>query len=62
VPRCELNGRVALVLRPRVYVAVAALRGLLGPVIDRWFERDERVAAAVRDMDDRADREQTTTA
>jgi NAD(P)-dependent dehydrogenase (short-subunit alcohol dehydrogenase family) len=57
-----IERRAPRIIRPRIYVAIAALRGLLGPVIDRRFERDERVAEAVRDMDARSEQEQTTTA
>jgi NAD(P)-dependent dehydrogenase (short-subunit alcohol dehydrogenase family) len=54
--------RAPRIVRPRIYVVISALRGLVGPLIDRQFERDETVGAAVREMDARAGSEQTTTA
>ena len=57
-----IERRAARIIRPRVYAPISALRGVLGPLIDRRFARDERVLDAVREMDARADSEQTTTA
>lgn len=57
-----IERRAPRIIRPRVYVAIAALRGVLGPLVDRQFERDERVMEAVREMDARAEQEQTTSA
>lgn len=57
-----IERRAPRIIRPRVYVAISALRGIIGPLTDRRFLRDERVLDGVREMDARADREQTTTA
>jgi NAD(P)-dependent dehydrogenase (short-subunit alcohol dehydrogenase family) len=57
-----IERRAARIVRPRIYVAIQALRGLVGPMTDRRFERDDRALAAVREMDGRADQEQTTSA
>ena len=57
-----IERRAPRIIRPRVYAPISALRGVIGPLIDRQFARDERVLEAVREMDGRADREQTTSA
>jgi NAD(P)-dependent dehydrogenase (short-subunit alcohol dehydrogenase family) len=57
-----IERRAPRIIRPRIYVPLSALRGVVAALTDRRFERDERVAEAVREMDARADREQTTTA
>jgi NAD(P)-dependent dehydrogenase (short-subunit alcohol dehydrogenase family) len=57
-----IERRAPRIIRPRIYVVISALRGVVAALSDRQFERDDRVAEAVRDMDGRAEREQTTTA
>jgi NAD(P)-dependent dehydrogenase (short-subunit alcohol dehydrogenase family) len=53
--------RAPRIIRPRAWVAMSTLRGILNPRIDRWAEREEEVQAAVRELEGRASEEQPTT-
>lgn len=50
------------ILRPRGWVAISALRGLLNPLSDRQLACSERPQRAARDLDARAGEAQPTTA
>ncbi len=56
-----IERRAPRIIRPRVWVAISALRGMLNPLSDLQLERDKRLQAAVRDLDARAGEEQPTT-
>ena len=57
-----IEGRRPRIIRPRRWVAMSALRGVLNPLIDRRMERDARVQEAARELDSRANEEQPTSA
>jgi NAD(P)-dependent dehydrogenase (short-subunit alcohol dehydrogenase family) len=57
-----IERRAPRVIRPRRWAVMSVLRGILGPLGDAQLERDVRVAAAMRELDARADQEQPTTA
>ncbi len=54
--------RQARVIRPRRWVAMAMLRGILGPLGDVRLERDESTQGFVREIDGRGGEDQPTTA
>jgi NAD(P)-dependent dehydrogenase (short-subunit alcohol dehydrogenase family) len=57
-----IERRAPRVIRPRRWVVMSVLRGILGPLGDVRLERDPRLAAITRELDARADQEQPTTA
>jgi NAD(P)-dependent dehydrogenase (short-subunit alcohol dehydrogenase family) len=57
-----IERRAPRVIEPRRWAALAALRGILGPLADARLERDARVQAHVREFDNRAGEDQPTTA
>jgi NAD(P)-dependent dehydrogenase (short-subunit alcohol dehydrogenase family) len=57
-----IERRAPRVIRPRRWAVMSVLRGILGPLGDVRLERDDRVEAAMRELDARADQEQPTTA
>ena len=50
------------IIQPRRWAAIAALRGILGPLGDAQLERDETAQAHLRELDARAGEDQPTTA
>jgi NAD(P)-dependent dehydrogenase (short-subunit alcohol dehydrogenase family) len=50
------------IIRPRRWIAMSVLRGILGPLSDAQLERDSDAQALMRDMDARAGEDQPTTA
>jgi len=50
-----IEARAPRVFAPRWWRYVSALRGILNPLIDRRFERDRKMVAAVRDVESEAD-------
>jgi NAD(P)-dependent dehydrogenase (short-subunit alcohol dehydrogenase family) len=50
------------VIRPHRWVVLSVLRGILGPIGDRRFERDAKVHRVLRAVEERAGQEQRTTA
>ncbi|MBK5232504.1 MAG: SDR family NAD(P)-dependent oxidoreductase [Thermoleophilia bacterium] len=46
-----IEGRAPRVIVPAEYAVFFYLRGLLGPLMDRHFEKDDRVAGIVRDAE-----------
>jgi NAD(P)-dependent dehydrogenase (short-subunit alcohol dehydrogenase family) len=57
-----IERRQARIIRPRSWVPMSLLRGLLGPLGDARFERDADVQRHVREIDERAGQDQPTTA
>jgi hypothetical protein len=54
--------RAPRVIVPPAWRVMYALRGLLGPVLDRHMERNARLQSITSRLDDRAGEEQPTTA
>jgi NAD(P)-dependent dehydrogenase (short-subunit alcohol dehydrogenase family) len=50
------------IIRPRRWVVMSVLRGILNPLIDLRLERDAHTQAMVRDLDSRVGEEQPTSA
>jgi NAD(P)-dependent dehydrogenase (short-subunit alcohol dehydrogenase family) len=50
-----IEERAPRIFAPRWWRYVSALRGILNPLLDRRFERDRKVIAAVRDIEADAD-------
>lgn len=57
-----IERRSPRIIRPRRWTLVSLLRGLLNPLSDRQLERDAKMHAALRRLDERAGEEQPTTA
>ncbi len=57
-----IERRQPRIIRPRSWVPMSLLRGLLGPLSDVRFERDAEMQRHVREIDARAREEQPTTA
>jgi NAD(P)-dependent dehydrogenase (short-subunit alcohol dehydrogenase family) len=57
-----IERRAPRIIRPRRWVVMSTLRGILNPLIDRQMERDAKIQATARDLDSRAGEEQPTTA
>jgi NAD(P)-dependent dehydrogenase (short-subunit alcohol dehydrogenase family) len=57
-----IERRAPRIVRPRRWVVMSTLRGILNPLIDRQMERDAKIQAAARELDTRAGEEQPTTA
>ena len=57
-----IERRAPRIVRPRRWVVMSTLRGILNPLIDRQMERDAKIQAAARELDKRAGEEQPTTA
>ncbi|MBA3263702.1 MAG: SDR family NAD(P)-dependent oxidoreductase [Thermoleophilaceae bacterium] len=57
-----IERRSPRIIRPRRWVVMSALRGILNPLIDRQMERDAKIQTAARDLDSRVGEEQPTTA
>jgi NAD(P)-dependent dehydrogenase (short-subunit alcohol dehydrogenase family) len=57
-----IERRAPRIVRPRRWVVMSTLRGILNPLIDRQMERDAKIQAAARELDTRAGEEQLTTA
>jgi NAD(P)-dependent dehydrogenase (short-subunit alcohol dehydrogenase family) len=57
-----IERRAPRIVRPRRWVVMSTLRGILNPLIDRQMERDAEIQAAARELDTRAGEEQPTTA
>ena len=57
-----IERRQPRIIQPRRWAAVAALRGIIGPLSDAQLERDEQTQAFVRELDARAGEDQPTTA
>ena len=57
-----IERRAPRIIRPRRWVVMSMLRGLLNPLIDRQMERDAEIQALARELDSREGEEQPTTA
>jgi NAD(P)-dependent dehydrogenase (short-subunit alcohol dehydrogenase family) len=57
-----IERRQPRIIRPRRWVAMSLLRGVLGPLGDARMERDEETQATMRELDARAGEDQPTTA
>ncbi|HTZ86182.1 MAG TPA: short-chain dehydrogenase/reductase [Solirubrobacteraceae bacterium] len=70
IPASEAGGAIVRgierrsprIVRPRRWILVSLLRGLLNPLSDRQLEGDAEMHAALRKLDERAGEEQPTTA
>jgi NAD(P)-dependent dehydrogenase (short-subunit alcohol dehydrogenase family) len=57
-----IEGRRPRIIRPRRWILVSVLRGILNPLTDAQLERDERAQGLLRQLDARAGEDQPTTA
>jgi hypothetical protein len=57
-----IERRAPRIIRPRSWVVMSTLRGILNPLTDARMERDSTVQAAAREFDAREGQEQPTTA
>ncbi len=57
-----IESRAPRIVRPRRWVLLSALRGILNPLLDARMERDATMQAIARELDARGDEEQPTTA
>jgi NAD(P)-dependent dehydrogenase (short-subunit alcohol dehydrogenase family) len=57
-----IERRAPRIIRPRRWVVMSMLRGVLNPLIDRQMERDAEIQALARELDSREGQEQPTTA
>ena len=57
-----IERRSPRIIRPRRWVAMSALRGLLNPLTDARAERDETALRLLRELDERAGEDNQLTA
>jgi len=57
-----IERRAPRIVRPRRWVVLSTLRGILNPLLDLQAERDATIQGIVRDLDARASDDQPTTA
>jgi NAD(P)-dependent dehydrogenase (short-subunit alcohol dehydrogenase family) len=57
-----IERRRARIIRPRRWIVMSVLRGILNPLSDAQLERDERAQGLLRQLDARAGEDQPTTA
>jgi NAD(P)-dependent dehydrogenase (short-subunit alcohol dehydrogenase family) len=57
-----IEARAARIIRPRRWIAMSLLRGIMGPLADAQLERDQRNQELLRAIESRAGEEQPTTA
>ena len=57
-----IERRAPRVIVPPVWKVMFVLRGILGPILDRYMERNARLQGIARGLDARGDEEQPTTA
>ena len=57
-----IERRAPRVIVPPVWKVMFVLRGVLGPILDRYMERNARLQGIARGLDARGDEEQPTTA
>jgi NAD(P)-dependent dehydrogenase (short-subunit alcohol dehydrogenase family) len=57
-----IERRAPRIIRPRRWVVMSTLRGILNPLIDTRMERDSTVQAVARELDSREGKDQPTTA
>jgi len=56
-----IERRAPRIIRPRIWVLMSTLRGIVNPLADIQAERDAAIQAAARQLDSRAGQEQQTT-
>ncbi len=56
-----IERRAPRIIRPRSWIVMSTLRGILNPLSDLRAERDGKIQAAARELDDRGGEEQPTT-
>ncbi len=57
-----IETRKPRIITPRRWAAYSTLRGIINPLIDSWMVKNAETQDLVRDLDSRADEEQTTSA
>jgi len=57
-----IERRAPRIIRPRRWVPMSVLRGVLNPLTDMQLEREERAQVLLRSLDERAGQDQPTTA
>jgi len=57
-----IEKRAPRIITPRRWAAYSTLRGIINPMIDSWMVKDAEAQALIRELDSRADAEQTTSA
>jgi NAD(P)-dependent dehydrogenase (short-subunit alcohol dehydrogenase family) len=57
-----IERRQARIIRPRRWAIVSVMRGILNPLADLQAERDETLQSLIRQIDARANEDQSTTA
>lgn len=57
-----IEKRAPRIITPRRWVAYSTLRGIINPLIDSWMVKDAAAQSMIRELDSRADAEQTTSA
>jgi hypothetical protein len=57
-----IERRQPRIIRPRRWSVFSVLRGILNPLSDAQFERDEKAQSALREIDARAGENRPTTA
>ena len=57
-----IERRAPRIIRPRRWAIVAALRGILNPLLDSYMTRDAELQAIAGELDERGDEEQRLTA
>jgi NAD(P)-dependent dehydrogenase (short-subunit alcohol dehydrogenase family) len=57
-----IERRAPRIIRPRRWIVMSLLRGILNPLSDAQLERDERTQGLLRQLDARAGEDQPTTA
>ncbi|MDX6587380.1 MAG: hypothetical protein QOI31_1853 [Solirubrobacterales bacterium] len=57
-----IEKRKPRIITPRRWAAYSTMRGIVNPLIDSWMVKDAEAQAMIRELDSRADQEQTTSA
>ncbi len=57
-----IERRAARIITPRRWAAYSTMRGVINPLIDSWMVKDAESQALIRELDSRANEEQTTSA
>jgi NAD(P)-dependent dehydrogenase (short-subunit alcohol dehydrogenase family) len=57
-----IEKRAARIIRPRRWAIYSVLRGVVNPYIDTYMVKDAELQGIVRELDERGDQEQPTTA
>ena len=57
-----IETRKPRIITPRRWAAYSTLRGVVNPLIDSWMVKDAKSQEMIRELDSRADAEQTTSA